>query len=48
MPNTKLRKRRVASYIGARVVNPNPDPVEPEEPEDPENGGDGGEEDVDE
>lgn len=39
MADTKTRKRRVASYIGAGVVNPNPTP----EPE-PEPGTEPGEE----
>ncbi|RAK26372.1 hypothetical protein C7374_11458 [Falsochrobactrum ovis] len=35
MTSTKTRKRRVASYIGAGVVNPNPTP-EPDPTQDPE------------
>jgi hypothetical protein len=38
MADTKTRKRRVASYIGAGVVDPKPTP-EPDP--DPEGGGDG-------
>lgn len=40
MAGTKTNKRRVASYIGAGVVNPNPAP-EPE-PDPEEGGGDEG------
>lgn len=40
MADTKTRKRRVASYIGAGIVDPNPAP-EPEPETPPEGGGDG-------
>ncbi|MFK5639937.1 hypothetical protein ACI50E_19075 [Brucella sp. ZJ1_1] len=50
MADTKTRKRRVASYIGAGIVDPNPAPEPEPEPEPepdpepetpPEDGGDG-------
>ncbi|WP_281388160.1 hypothetical protein [Brucella intermedia] len=42
MADTKTRKRRVASYIGAGIVDPNPAPEPEPEPETPpEGGGDG-------
>jgi len=40
MVTTKQRKRRVASYIGAGIVDPKPAP-EPEPEPDPETPGEG-------